>query len=382
MNAFTLFILHRLLGYSHEQCAVILAGPKAARNLALRGLAVMAGSSAFIFGVFRFTNDLLGMGWFPAMVFSVFCGVMLLLVELWNLDSVLSTGRMGAVVKWTRGSVLGVMFGSALFATVGPMTESIERQLAEDRQHTAHQLEGDSRFKGQLDSARAETEQASKDVVREKQLLAKLNELNAAHALAKANADNERDGNVGTDGSKREKGCGPKCRGWEAEANRLDAERTAVSHELSALAGSASRLDSGQAALEKVSGQIENETKVLNGGATARLGALFHLMANDIVPWFIVLFYVFLAVLPELLTFNALNPAREEQQNILNRLNELESTAMEAAVQRLRVKLRDGQERDRQPLTEGSRDDLHTRASATTSKAEADAKAEVQQEVA
>lgn len=64
MNAFTLFILHRLLGYSLEQCAVILAGPKAARNLALRGLAVMAGSGAFIFGVFRFTNDLLGMGWF------------------------------------------------------------------------------------------------------------------------------------------------------------------------------------------------------------------------------------------------------------------------------------------------------------------------------
>lgn len=382
MNAFTTFVLHRLLGFSLEQCTVILAGPKTARNLTMRGLAIMLGSAAFTYGAFQFTHNLLGKDWLPALAFSVFCGGMLFLVELYNLDEVLTTARMSRKVLATRATVIVVMLMASLFAAVGPMQTSIDAHLAQARQASAHALENDSRFKAQLESARAATEQASKDVVREKQLLARLNALNTEYAAAKTSAENERDGNVGTDGRKRVTGCGPICRGWEAEAKRVDSERTAVSHELSALSGSASRLTSGQGALDKVSSQIDAETAVLNGGATSRLGAMLELLWQSGVAKAIVLFYLFLSILPELLTVNALSSAREEQQDILNRLNELESTAMEAAVQRLRVKLRDGQEREHQPLTEGSRDDLHTRDSATASKAEADGKAQAQQEVA
>lgn len=383
MNAFTLFILYRLLGYSHEQCAVILAGPKTARNLAMRGLAIMLGSAAFTYGAFQFTHNLLAKDWLPALAFSVFCGAMLLLVELYNLDEFLTTGRMSRKVLATRATVIVVMLMASLFAAVGPMQTSIDAHLAQARQASAHALENDSRFKAQLDSARAATEQASKDVVREKQLLAKLNALNTEYAAAKASADNEREGNVGTDGRKRVTGCGPICRGWELEATRIDAERTAVSHEHSALAGSATRLASGQGALDKVSSQIDAETAVLNGGATSHLSAMLELLWQSGVAKAIVLFFLLLSTLPELLTVNALSTARDEQQAILSRLNALESTAMEAAVQRLRVKLRDGQERERQTLTEGSRDDLLTRASANTKKTEANAKAEeAQQEVA
>ena len=382
MNAFTTFVLHRLLGYGLEQCAVILTGATTARHLTMRGLAIMLGSAAFTYGAFQFTHNLLGKDWLPALAFSVFCGGMLFLVELYNLDEVLTTGRISRKVLVTRTTVIIVMLMASLFAAVGPMQTSIDAHLAQARQTSAHALEIDSRFKAQLDSARAATEQASKDVVREKQLLAKLNELNTQHAAAIANAHNETFGNFDTDGRKRVTGCGPICRGWEVAATRISVERTAVSHELSALAGAASRLASGQSSLDKLSSQISTEATVLNGGATSRLGAMLELLWQSAVAKSIVVFFLALCLLPELLTFNALSPSGNHLK-VLSSLNELESDAMEAAVQRLRVKLRDGQERDRQPLSEGSRDPLHTRASATTSKAEADAKAdETQQEAA
>lgn len=361
MNVFTLFVLHRLLGYSMDQCHAILAGPKTARRLAMRALAIMVGSVAFTFGAYQFTHLLLGKEGLSALGFSVFCGAMLFLVELFNLDEVLTTERMSGRVWTTRLAVIFVMVLASLFAAVGPMQTSIDSHLANARQASAHALENDSRFKARLDSARAATEQASKDVVREKQLLAKLNELNAAHAAAKANADNERNGNVGTDGRKRETGCGPNCRGWEAEATRIDAERTAVSHELSALAGSSSRLATGQSALDKVGRQIDAETAVLHGGATDRLDAMLKLLWQSGVAVLIVLFYLLLALLPELLTVNALSPSGGHKK-VLTDLNELEARSMEAAVQRLRVKLRDGQERERQPLSEGSRDNPNKQA--------------------
>lgn len=362
----TTFILHRQLGFSLEQCKVILAGPKTARNLAMRGLAIMLGSVAFTFGAYQFTHHLLGKEELPALAFSVFCGAVLILVELYNLDEVLTTQRMSGKVWTTRLAVIFVMVLASLFAAVGPMRTSINAFLAKARQASAHALEKDSRFKAQLDSARAATEQASKDVVREKQLVAKLHELDAKHAAAKANADNERNGNVGTDGRKRETGCGPNCRGWEAEATRIDAERTAVSHELSALKGSSSRLTDGQGALDKVGRQIEAETAVLHGGATDRLGAMLELLWQSRVAQVIVLFYLSLALLPELLTVNALSPSGG-QKSVLKYLNELETQSMEDAVRRLRVKLRDGQERERQPLSEGSRDSPNWQAEAGAS---------------
>jgi hypothetical protein len=377
LNAFNSLILSRLLGFSSDQCAVIFAGPKTARNLTMRGLAILVGSTAFLFGAFQFTHHLLGKEWLLALAFSAFCGAMLLLVELYNLDEVLTTGRMSGRVWATRSTVIFVMVLASVFAAVGPMGTSIDGHLAGARKDSAHLLESDSRFKIQLESARAATEQATKDVVREKQLLARLNDLNAQHASASASARNERFGNVGTDGRKRIDGCGPACRGWEAEATRIDAERTAVSHELSAIAGATSRLASAQGALDKVNGQISAETDLLHGGATSRLGAMFDLLWVSGVAKVIVLFYLFLSILPELLTVNALTPAGGHQKVLLD-LKNLEGVAMERAVLRLRMNLRDGLKR--QPLTEGSSEHQGTQEKSIT--ARPDRKEAQQREVA
>lgn len=339
MHAF-LYFFCSLLGLSQAQYAAI-AGHKAARNLAIRGIAISVGSIAFGMAVFSFTRALLEYDILPAMAFALVCAGILFLIELNNVQDILATGKIGWKLVLTRIAVIGMMFLSSVIMAIFPMERDIRAHLAKSAQLSTQQLENDSRFKAQLEAARRATEQSSKDVVREKALLQRLNELNTSYAAAKSKAENECKGYVDADdGRKRDKGCGTIAGGFETKATRLDTERTSVSHELSALAGSSERLNSAQSRLDDINGQIKAEADVLKGGAASRLGALWSLMLNDGRALMVVGFYLVLSLLPEIMVLTALSKPGVYQP-VFDDLNAIEKRTATRNLQKLHAETRD-----------------------------------------
>jgi len=355
MEKITALIVCAFLGYNHEQYTAI-AGTKVARNLAFRGIAISIGSIAFGFGVFAFSRALLQHNMLQALAFAMVCASILFLIELNNIQDILATGQINKKIVLTRVAVVGIMAISSVFAALFPMDDDIRAHQARAIGDSSHALESDSRFKSQLDAARAATSRASKDLEDEKGLLARLSDLNAKYANTIALARNEREGNVGADGEVRIEGCGPKCRGHQAEATRIDAERTAVSHHLSALAGASERLAQAQRNLDSLTTKISNEAAVINGGASSRLSSMFNLMFSSPVAMSIVAFYLLLSLLPEILALTALSKLGCFQATI-DQLNNLENLATTRKIQRLRTQIREGKDH-KLPMVEGSTQEL------------------------
>lgn len=360
MEKITALIVCAFLGYNHEQYTAI-AGTKVARNLAFRGIAISIGSIAFGFGVFAFFRALLQLNMLQALAFAMVCASILFLIELINIQDILATGQISKKIVLTRVAVVGTMAISSVFAALFPMADDIRAHQARAIGDSSHALESDSRFKSQLDAARAATSRASKDLEDEKGLLARLSDLNAKYANTIALARNEREGNVGADdGQVRIEGCGPKCRGHQAEATRIDAERTAVSHHLSALAGASERLAQAQRNLDSLTTKISNEAAVINGGASSRLSSMFNLMSSSPVAMSIVAFYLLLSLLPEILALTALSKLGCFQATI-DQLNNLENLATTRKIQRLRTQIREGKDH-KLPMVEGSTQELDKQA--------------------
>lgn len=359
MEKITALIVCTFLGYNHEQYMAI-AGTKVARNLAFRGIAISIGSIAFGFGVFAFSRALLQYNMLQALAFAMVTAFFLLLIEYSNIQDILSTGQINKKIVLTRVAVVGVMAICSVFAALFPMAADIRAHQARAIGDSTHTLENDTRFKSQLDAARATMARATKDLEDEKELLARLSELNAKYANTIAQARNELEGNVGTDGRVRIEGCGPKCRGHQAEAARIDAERTAVSHHLSALAGASERLAQAQRELDSLTSKISNEAAVLNGGASSRLSSMFNLMFTSPVAMSIVAFYLLLSLLPEMMAVSAMGKLGSFQATI-DHLNDVEHLSTSRKIQRLRTKIRDGDDH-KPPMVEGSSEELHKQA--------------------
>lgn len=317
------FFFCRLIGVTREQFDA-LSDSKVMHHLAFRAMAIVLGSIAFGVAVFAFAAGLLNYAVFSAITFAFVSALVLFVIERNNIMETIATGQASSKAMATRVGVIAMMFGAAVALAIYAMKDDIDAQIAARTKQTLTQLASDPLYAVSLAAAKDTLAQATRSTARQSELLAKLNQLDAAHAKAKENEVNECQGNTTPDGVKRIAYCGSRSRAHKAEAERIDQERVAVGREVTALANSASLATSAGSELNALTEKMNGEAARLNKGAGAQLSALYDLFWTNSSVAVILSFYLALSLLPEILVWTALaKPGIHEP--VLKRMHQMEA---------------------------------------------------------
>lgn len=322
MNALFYFFCS-LIGVTREQFNAI-HDSKVMHHLAFRAIAIVLGTIAFGAAVFAFASGLLHYTLFSAITFATVSASVLFIIERNNIMETLATGQASGKAMATRVGVISMMFGAAVALATYAMKDDIDARITERTRQTMTQLGIDPRYAVSLVAAKDSLVQATKNAARQSDLLAKINQLDAAHAKAKENEANECLGNTTADGVKRIAYCGSRSRAHKAEAERVDQERIAVGREMTALGNSAILATSAGADLNALTEKMNAEAARLNKGAGAQLTALYDLFWTNSSVAVIMGFYLSLSLLPEVLVWTALaKPGIHEP--VLKRMYQMET---------------------------------------------------------
>lgn len=324
MHPFSLIaFLLSLIGFTREQYEAI-RDSKLLHHLAFRSIAILLGCLAFAVAVFAFAMGLLHYALPSALVFAGVSALVLYLMERNNLMDTLSTGRASGKTVAIRIGVIIIMSWAAVALAIFSMRDDIDKRIAERTEQTAKQLQTDPRFAVPLAAAKTVVEQATKDQVRQSELLARISALEADHAKAQQEYINQCEGNTTSDGTRRIVGCGSRARAQASAAASLDAQRQGLQRELDALQERGELAATATSQLNVLNEQINAEAARRNHGAGARLSALYDLSWTDHSVATILGFYLALSLLPEVLVWMALaKPGIYEPT--LKRIHEMET---------------------------------------------------------
>ena len=351
MNTARTKLMRFFTGFSPATTAILANASVLERELLMKCLAIVLGAAAFAFGVFQFVHHVLEQAFAPSLVFGASAGGGLLALEWFNLNGALyATGR-GKRFYLTRVAVVVVMGLASFFAAIGPMKTSIDANLKKVRQEKVESLSQTAHHQAKLAAADVALERAKTDATRQAELKRELTDLDAKIASAKAEENNERLGNIDSKGVQRLLGCGPKCRGWQAQGQQLADHRKAVHDELGTLGGAQQTLRDAVKAQQRLREDIEQEADALISGATLRVEAMFDLLSERWDAKFIMLFYLALALLPEALAWQALSPVAERTGEVMQAIRDIEHEGLEQALLRHRADTRD--QFKPQPLDQG-----------------------------
>jgi len=322
VNSIFFFFCH-LLGVTREQFEAI-NDSKVMHHLVFRAIAIVLGTIAFGAAVFAFASGLLHYSLISAFTFATVSSSVLFLIERNNIMETIATGQASSKAMVTRVGVISMMCGAAVALAIYAMKDDIDARIAEQTRQTLTQLGSDPRYAVPLAAAEDTLAQAIKNTARQSELLAKLNQLDAAYAKAKESEVNECQGNTTPDGVKRIAYCGSRARAHKAEAERIDQERVAVGREMTALSNSASLAASAGSNLNALNEKMNAEAVRLNKGAGAQLSALYDLFWDNSAVAVILGFYLALSLLPEILVWSALaKPGIHEP--VLKRMHQVET---------------------------------------------------------
>ena len=313
----------QLLGVTREQFDAI-SDSKVMHHLVFRAVAIVLGTIAFGVAVFAFASGLLNYSLFSAITFATVSASVLFIIERNNIMETIATGQASGKAMATRFGVISMMFGAAVALATYAMKEDIDALIAKQTGETFEKLGADPRYAASLAAAKNSLAQASRNTARQSALLTQLNQLDSDHAKAKEQERNECLGNSTRDGVHRIAKCGPLARGHQAEAERIDQERMALSRELVALGNVGSLASTASANLTALTEKMHAESARLNKGAGAQLSALYDLFWTNSSVAVILGFYLALSLLPEILVWTALaKPGIHEP--VLKRMYQMET---------------------------------------------------------
>lgn len=303
------FIVQTIFRYTDEQYEIFISAPQATQDLVQRGIAILISCMAFQYGVYQFAVNLLLKPWQSAFAFSAACAIIMLILEVGNTREVIRVRHMTRRAKRFRITIIAIMSMCAFLAVMGPLKDDIDAMLLERVNATRASLENDARYKDRLIQARQGLQRALNDwQQREAEVLRLSNEiatLKAEHQKSLSNSVVEAEGHE-MDGIKANHGKGPRYWGHIQKAEQhqanLDAKEAQLANYVTLIPKA--ELDKAKEEVASIENAIKAEAVKIHSGPVQRLGILLSLMfvtsfAMTATSTFIVLLYLFLALLPE-----------------------------------------------------------------------------------
>jgi hypothetical protein len=276
------------------------------REIRFQAVALLLGPTALAYAIYKVAISLLGYTPFSAAALAAVAGFCLFAIDQHYL--IQARGNASDDVRRSMYKVrfISILIISLSFAlmTTDTFRTDIERVLAESRLARRAELEQSPRYQAEIDAARAAVAQEREAAEHAEALRARIAQMQTERAFSLREMTNEVQGN--TTGNKvRKEGFGPKARGYEAEAKRLELEITAANVELGRLGNVAERMAAAKQQLATIDQRIDQETGLAFGGKMQRLEAMVPLLQNSLSACVAVVFWLLIGALPDLLMLAA-----------------------------------------------------------------------------
>ena len=295
-----------LLATSPFERHYIAGSPRLREELGFQTLALLMVPLALGFAVYRVAVSLLGYAPGSAAGLASMAGIALFALDRHYLIQARGSQSADvrlAMLKVRAFSILVISLAFVLMVT-DTFRSDIEGVLAEARRERRAELERSPRYQAEIETARDSLSQAQEQAERANALRARISTLEGERSKALQDMTDEIQGNI-TGATVRQEGFGPKARGHQSTANRLQRDIEIAGDELRDLGDVSARIKAASARLAEIDARIDAETELAYGGKTQRLEALVPLLQNSLSAWVSIGFWVIFGMLPDLLMLAA-----------------------------------------------------------------------------
>lgn len=295
----------RLLGLNAAQIASV-RGRLAHYVLMFKAYGLLISCVAFGWFVYGFAHGLLRWEKLESALLGLVAAPLLLMIEAYNVATTMGVPGLH-LRRWAaRLVVVTFVFGGVLGQAADRLKDDVDATVATNVLARVQALTTSPQFSADLKAAQDDLARANERIDRQAKLHDTKQQLSANQAAALAEEKMECEGATSKDGRTRLNGCGPKARGWAAEAGRLSRESDALAQQIQSMGDTGAAKAQAQARLDALKQRIEAQAQREYGGSGARLAALFQAARQDWGVVFVLAFTLGVYMLPDFIAWLAL----------------------------------------------------------------------------
>ncbi len=331
-----------LMAIDEVERQFIATSPRLRREIWFQAVALVLCPASFGYAVFNVAVSLLGYPAIHALTLAAVAAFILFALDQHYLIQARgdASERIRKAIIKVRAASIAIISLSFVLMVSHTFHEDIERVLAEAKQGRRMELEQSPQYKLKIDEARDAVARAGQAAKRADEIRARIAQLQIEQAHAWEGKKNECEGNT-TGNQIRKAGCGPKARGFEATANRLELEIEAAGQELALLGNVGERLEAARQQLAAIDAHVDVDADRSISGSSRKLDALGMMLKTSLSACVAVAFWFFMGLLPDILMYAA--QSRMFTHDLFASMRALQNEVMQARIAQLRRALRQQQ---------------------------------------
>jgi len=304
---------------------------------------LLIGCLAFGWFVYGFANGLLRWSALESVLLGLLAAPLLLMIEAYNLATTMGVPGLHLRRWLARLVVVTFVFGGVLGSAADRLKDDVDAMVATNVHARVDDLKASPAFSAALQAAQGDLQRANDredHLARQQDNLLKLQ---SSHATALAERQMECNGATSKDGWIRQRGCGSKADGWEAEAARTSREIAAITAQIAAIGDPLEAKALARDRLGALQQEIRTQAEREHAGAGTRLAALFQAAQQDWGVLFVLAFMLGIYMLPDFIAWLALGHAPGGQngpEGTYARLKEIDREVTDQALNALSHRVR------------------------------------------